>query len=515
MEKRDYRFLEMVSKYGSYSKPLINYTKKTTKNENILFYIRALELKNDDEFKNFIIKALDLCNDKNVKYLLLGEYLFYLKKVNVKKASILYQRLKSEMHKIPPLSRNTLVGGFFSFEASIETSKTIRLWGKSYTLDESSYIFINIGRARKLTSENKIKKAISTYLKMLKTSVKIPHVSAILIILNNVSWYLAYDHPKISYKFVNYLMYYIGYYIESFKDIEMYIDTYIHVLKHNNENKFFYLTSFVYEIDEVFYKKYINENYYSLNTSSYKNNSTLKNFIKNNIKNIHNAYKKTGISNKTFYSILDNKTEKINSKTLQKLILSLNIKYNNNLPFEIINELKKLNIKNYKLKLNFDNTFIIKVLSNYMSKENRKKNYPFISKNIKNIINDILNNNIELIQENLKLKLFIIESIENSHCIYEGRKKLAKIFLYSLKDDKLKKFINNYLELKEKDKKIMDIFIRNYSRYLKNSFSIETNKYLDEFCKTFKLKKKTAITAFWCFNENDQKKFLRIIKKFD
>jgi hypothetical protein len=109
----------------------------------------------------------------------------------------------------------------------------------------------------------------------------------------------------------------------------------------------------------------------------------------------------------------------------------------------------------------------------------------------------------------------------------EGRKALINnAFNEMTKKERINNFFEKYLTLDKTQQELMNTFVRNYSRYninfrfsLKEYFpdifytdnSVEWKKIIKDFCMNNGLFFRTAYIAFWCFNKEERKDFLKIL----
>lgn len=111
----------------------------------------------------------------------------------------------------------------------------------------------------------------------------------------------------------------------------------------------------------------------------------------------------------------------------------------------------------------------------------------------------------------------------------KGRKSLINNALNEMtKKEKINNFFDFYLNLNFEQQEIINIFIRNYTRYhidfrfsIKEYFpdifytdnSIEWKKIIKDFSMDNGLFFRTAYIAFWCFDKDKRNLFLDIIKQ--
>ncbi|TYT20330.1 hypothetical protein FY122_09370 [Dictyoglomus thermophilum] len=496
----------LLSTYGSYAKPFLNLALETTKiPPPWKHYFLALKFYWKREYflsLAEIERGLNKCKDnKTLYYLLLTEKLSLLSKINSKEGEILYQQLKKEFPYIPSYARNIISSSLLHYYATNFPFdlQRFRIWSNNYHLDPSSQVFIFLGKAREEIRRENIRKAISYYFKAFRTSLSIPHPTGIINSLNDASWYLKEKHPKFSLLLAKKAVYYSAWYREDLSYDFAVLDTLFEVQKINNDlsicetseiiNYFYrFLSNSQGKYTKYHYKKLYesSKNFcFNLNTPSYEMNERLLNFFRE-------------------YKILS-------GKVLRKIINSRDIKPDfNKLPTELLIELRKKSIlDNYQkatslLKELSEGERDILILSNYTAFFNRKKLFPFIVENLKDITSNLSSKNFEMIK--------FLSHISNDHPFLKARRDLATKFLENLSPKAREKFISFYLSLKEEEREIIDTFVRNYVRYDRDwDFKISIPYEIEILVKKFKLKDLPSSLAYYCFEKRERKKFKRII----
>ena len=468
--------MDIISKYGSFSKPFVNYFLEygriNTLCKYYLFTLKYIWNGNYNSALSTLEKGLNLCNDnKTLYFIFLSQKLLILKKLKRdQEADKLFLKLKKDFYKIPKYARKIASSSLLNSYSDISK---FRIWGKIYEEDNSAKTFILIGKAKEEIEKNNLKKGIKLYLDAFKTAKSIPHPVGIINSLNNASWFLKESHPKISLILSNKLSYFLGLYREDMDRFLYALDTIFKIQRLNSDPKILETADILTSLE-----KYLNK----LNLPSEK----LK------------YYKETIEQAKDF------KFSHKKSTNIRKIYL--NNKFDINNIFHYISQLS-----------NEDK--IILFVSSFMSSFNRKKIFPYITHNIailfeyfsKDWNNFLLNS-----KDNWEILRFISFMGENIHPFFLARRELAFNFLKNLNDKYRNIFINFYLSLSEEEKEMMDIFIRNYVRYNREwELKLSHIPHIDNLIKVFHLKENPSLLSFFSFEKRERKKFLRIIENLN
>ncbi|MCX8095819.1 MAG: hypothetical protein N3D74_06525, partial [Caldisericia bacterium] len=115
---------------------------------------------------------------------------------------------------------------------------------------------------------------------------------------------------------------------------------------------------------------------------------------------------------------------------------------------------------------------------------------------------------------NTEFLKFVLNIITPNSFI-KGRRELALRFLNHFNDHELKKFIEFYLNLKEKDRKIIDILIRNYERFSRLSINLslkfENYIFIKKISDSLNLNFNSMILSLYYFSKWERVKLRRIL----
>jgi hypothetical protein len=405
--------------------------------------------------------------------------------------------------------------------------KKIRLWSKMYEKDLANKPFKMFAQARKKVKEGKKQEVFSYYQDAYELAKKYPHPTAISVALNDSTWDMQDYNFVLAKKQCEKLEYYDGYYIEEFNFLEEDFDTVCHIKRKENDVDFLEY-NYLYQYSKNIVKQYSNF-YEKLDNSLYENTKSLRSYLEKHYKKVES--RENFKSYQQYLRIMREKDMNIKGKPLQRLLKNLSVEFDANQPDVINYELlkEKIYVDFNKLKEKYASLSIIEkkksVLSTYMS----HVEIPDFIK-LKKIF-DLIDEDekvLKYFEAYNKRKKFFIDMFKPI-CFIEGRKDLINsAFKEMAKKEKINNFFDLYLTLDKKQQELMNIFIRNYSRYninfrfsLKEYFpdlfytdnSVEWKKIIKDFCVTNGLFFRTAYIAFWCFNKKERTNFLNIIQQ--
>ncbi|HON82553.1 MAG TPA: helix-turn-helix transcriptional regulator [Caldisericia bacterium] len=528
---------------GSYSKPVLNYLLDNKIDVCYKNYLKSLEYIWNREYEKALKEVncgLKKCKEnKSLYYLLLSNkfiILFYLK--DIENFKILYNKIRKEYKKIPPsvrkITNQSLINYSFMNE-DLNLPKS-RFWSKDKEISPSTKLFLLIGKARKEIKEGRIEKGVSYYQKGLQIAAKIPHPSGIITCYNDISWYLINEKPFKSLYYAEKGIYYLSYYFEDPKIYFYILDTIFNIEKKLNYYKIFETSEIIdiYKDDDFVKSKYSNllneikKFDVNFNKNLYKNSLKLRNYLKKQIKNINKTSKLTKISRNKLNNILNGKTKNIRGDTIRKLINGLNIDIDNNIPNEIFSEIIKIRIdQNFKNSVEYlkEKSKIERnklIVSTYMALFNRRNLYKYlIKKDVLKRIIYLIDNDFDIFinftQKKYETKRFI-SYILNPPTFIKGRRNLISKFLDNIDKAKLNFIINFYLNIKENEREILDIFIRNYIRFDKISHSLGINSDIrfkhNDIIESLNLNSNSCILSYSSFSKWERVKFNRFLEKF-
>ncbi|MFN3699504.1 MAG: hypothetical protein ACK4SU_04820, partial [Dictyoglomus sp.] len=152
---------------------------------------------------------------------------------------------------------------------------------------------------------------------------------------------------------------------------------------------------------------------------------------------------------------------------------------------------------------------LLMITVTYMSLLNRK--YFQKERSLKELIKLMdkdFNEFLKIIEKDWYLMDFI-NKIFTAHPLIEARKNLACNFLKALPKKRRREFIYQYLEFKEKEKRYIEIFIRNYERYNKKwEITLNLKNIPEKFLRKYNLKKMPLILSIYSFDKKSHRKKL-------
>jgi len=540
--------IDVLMKYGSFARPLVNLALSNDKlNSAWKEYFKAIrydwQKENTLELK-CIERGIKRCkDDKTVKYMLIDLKLSVLQNLKKPEGNKVYIQLRREFHKVPKLARKTIATTLLSYP-SLNTNETdlpkTRLWSQYYQNDMSTQVFILLGKAREKIKTGNITEGIALYFKGLRIAKTIPHPTGIIDTLNNSAWYIRHSHPHWALRLANQAMYWVGWYCEDARGEFYVFDTFFEIQRIVSDQRLGETASLITSLQKhlpsgqgratrEYYKETIQDCKYfifDLKSSVYKNSDLLRNYLRRFMESISSASVSSNISRGKLSAILNGKTKTMRGETIRKLIKGLKLKLNSlNDPAPIINEWMKIKIEDAffdsleKLKGIKLNDRILLLLSTYMSIFDRKEKLPYLSRKGKleraiELCTADMNEFTNFMSNRYETMGFVSDMINEMHPFIEGRKDLVKKFLGRMPKKRMRIFAASYAELTEGDRKAVDAFARNYTRYdLELEVYIGLPVELKEFVKFFHLKKRpSTLASFASERPTERKKILLVLQ---
>ena len=542
--------IDVLMKYGSFARPLVNLALSNDKlNSAWKEYFKALRYDWQKEHAlelKCIERGIIRCKyDKTVKYMLMDLKLSVLQNLRKPEGNRLYIQLRREFHKVPKLARKTVATTLLSYP-SLDTNETdllkTRLWSQYYQNDRSTQVFILLGKAREKIKTGNIKEGIALYFKGLRIAKTIPHPTGIIDSLNDSAWYIRHSHPHWALRLANQAMYWVGWYCEDVRGVFYVFDTFFEIQRLVGDQRLSktvclitslqkYLPSGQGRGTKEYYKETIQDCKYFIfdfKGSVYKNSNSLRNYLKRFMESISSASVSSNISRGKLSAILNGKTKTMRGETIRKLIKGLKLKVNPlNDPAPIINEWMKIKIEEAffdsleKLKGIKPNDRIMTLLLTYMTIFDREERLPYLSRKGKleraiELCTADMNEFTNFMSNRYETMGFVSDMINEMHPFIEGRKDLVKKFLEGMPKKRMRMFAASYAELTEGDRKTVDAFARNYTRYdLGLEVYMGLPVELKEFVKFFHLKKRpSTLASFASERPAERKKILLVLQAF-
>jgi DNA-binding Xre family transcriptional regulator len=534
----------ILFKYGNFSKPFLNLILEEKLPREWYYYFVAQKYKWSQDYNlalQYVDKALKLFKDNlTLYYILLSDKVNFLRFLGDKSAEVILEDIRKNFSKVPILARKIIAPILYDYflKRSYEgRSSKIRFWSKEYLKDPSTYIFILWNRANMEIRENNIRTAIKLYFEGAKKALEIPHPTGILSNLNNASWYLKDIHPIFSLNISKKACYYLGYFREDMEGRFYILDTLLEIQKIVKDEDMWETVEMICLLYDDLPEKggwgtkehyknlfdFCNAKRINFDISSYENTKELRDYLINIGKDmkLYELSDFLGISKPNLSKILKGWTFKIRSETIRSIIERINLKVDYiNDPYPIVNEYVKLKINTEflqnkeKLKEISKEERKILFISTYMSliKRDRYKSNIDLKELFLLFVNDI-----DLFIQNAEKDMFIMwftnKIIGKSHPLLEGRKDLAVKFFRVLPIKERNKFIDYYLNLDEKDRILIDEFIRNYVRYDRKWGISFSKSILKNFIQEFRLKPLPTILSVYSLDKKTERK--RLVNSLD
>jgi len=529
----------ILFKYGNFSKPFLNLILEEKLPREWYYYFVAQKYKWSQDYDlalQYVDKALKLFKDNlTLYYILLSDKVNFLRFLGDKSAEVILEDIRKNFSKVPILARKIIAPILYDYylKRSYEgRSSKIRFWSKEYLKDPSTYIFILWNRANMEIRKNNIRTAIKLYFEGAKKALEIPHPTGILSNLNNASWYLKDIHSIFSLNISKKACYYLGYFREDMEGRFYILDTLLEIQKIVKDEDMWETVEMICLLYDDLPEKggwgtkehyknlfdFCNAKRINFDISSYENTKELRDYLINIGKDmkLYELSDFLGISKPNLSKILKGWTFKIRSETIRSIIERINLKVDYiNDPYPIVNEYVKLKINTEflqnkeKLKEISKEERKILFISTYMSliKRDRYKSNINLKELFLLFVNDI-DLFIQKAEKNMFIMWFTNKIIGKSHPILEGRKDLAVKFFRVLPIKKRDKFIDYYLNLDEKDRILIDEFIRNYVRYDRKWGISFSKSILKNFIQEFRLKPLPTILSVYSLDKKKERKRL-------
>lgn len=530
-----------ILELGSYTKPLLNFILENKIDLCLRHYLNSLDLiwkREYEKAKKEVELGLKYCKKNlSVYYLLLLNKFIISYFLKTEEFDKLFIKLRKEYKKMPPTIRKILF--LFIHNYSLISNKNnylkSRFWSNEKELSNSTKLFLLIGKAREKIKEGKLDEGINFYLRGFKIGKNIPHPSGIITCLNDISWYLKDTKPLKSLYFLEKGLYYLGLFYEEPKMHFYLLDTSFWIEKSLNYYRIFELSKLInrYQNDGYLNERYLNlfkeskKYLFDLDKNLYENSIELRKFLKKNIKSLKLTSKITEIPRNTLRDILKGRVKNIKGETLRKLITKLNFEFDNETPKEILNEIVKLKLLDiYEKGISFlkeKNLYQGKklIVATYISLFDREENFKTLTR--RDVLEKLLylyENDFEEFKNYLKSNSNFFEFVLNiiaPNPFIKGRRDLILKFLNHLNDDELNDFIDFYMNLKERERLMLDIFLRNYIRFNRLSINLNTKfeNYLlfREISEILKLNFTSLILSLYYFSKRERVKIRRILLK--
>lgn len=427
---------------------------------------------------------------------------------------------------------------------SLNTNETdllkTRLWSQYYQNDRSTQVFILLGKAREKIKTENITEGIALYFKGLRIAKTIPHPTGIINSLNDSAWYIRHSHPHWALRLANQAIYWVGWYREDARGVFCVFDTFFEIQKIVSDQRLGETASLIASLQKhlpsgqgrdtrEYYKETIQDCkhfIFDLKGSVYKNSDLLRNYLRKFVKSISSVSIDSNLSRGKLSAILNGKTKTVRGETIRKLIKGLKLKLNPlNDPTPLINEWMKIKIEDAffdsleKLKGIKPNDRIISLLLTYMTVFDRKEKLPYLSRKGKleraiELCTADMNEFTNFMSIRYETMGFVSDMINEMHPFIEGRKDLVRKFLGRMPKKRMRMFAVSYAELTEEDRKTVDVFARNYTRYdLGWEVYIGLPVELKEFVKFFHLKKRpSTLASFASERPTERKKILLVLQ---
>ncbi|HOP95684.1 MAG TPA: hypothetical protein PL130_07940 [Dictyoglomaceae bacterium] len=532
----------ILFKYGFLAKPFLNLILEENINKAWKHYFKSQKFEWQNNYEKAleeVERGLKLCKrDLTLFYLLYAEKTLFLKILRNPEGDTLFQRIRKDYAKIPTLARKIVaptLSDYFVHKYEDLSVQKIRFWSKEYKLDKSSYLFLLLAKARIEIKNNNLRKGISLYFEGFRIAKEIPHPTGILSALNDSSWYIKEKHPKFSLRSIKNACYFAGWYKEEIGCVFFVLDTLLEVQKITKDPSIFETINIINTVEKELPKgsgwgtrehykntlEFAQKFSIDIKSKTYENSEEIRKYLKNTLgkRKIYESAEIVGLTPRNLSLLLNGKTQRVKDATIRKFIESFNPSIDilkSPLPF--LTECIKMEMeKNFKENLEkFLNLPIeernLLFISTYMSLLREKNFYLSREGRIKSLFELMIKDQkrfIKQVEKDYEFMKFFNNMFNSINLIYSARKNLALNFLRNLPQSRQEEFIEFYIKLEEKDKKLIDTFVRNYVRYdRKWEVNVPSFKELEGFRKKFRLKKTPIALSLYYFDKKSQRERL-------
>ena len=525
--------------YGSYARPLLNYSLSEKIDKGWKHYFQALRYSWSRKYPSALLeieRGLKHYNeDRTLYYLLWVEKLFIFQNLKPSEGDMLYEQLKKEIHMMPSTVRNDAASAlmnYYALSSQREKLSKPRFWSKSYEIDKSTQVFMLLGEARNEVKHN-LSKTLSLFSQAVEVAEGIPHPTGLINGLNDLAWYQRESQPLNALAYAEKANYCLGYYREDIESFFFVIDTLFEVQRLNKDMGICKTAEIATGLSESLskvlgisgreqYKKMLilSEGLTSsLDTSLYSNTLSLRKYLKRMVTTSTSSPCRVEL-----YNIFKGKVKLVRGHTLQKLIQHLNFKIDLlTTPLPLLQEAKKLKIEE-ELKDNLSKLAslspserIILFFSTYMVLSSIKDlNYLKRRDILSKVLNLLMDNRkpfFNFLSSKWETKEFLFSMFNTLHPLLEGRRDLAKGFLKRLSKKRLISFLKTYASLNEDSRQILNTFIRNYSRYDRGwRIRLSSPESIKSFSKAYNLSETRSTLAYYAWDkERERKRFISLL----
>ncbi|PZC52401.1 tetratricopeptide repeat protein [Mesotoga sp. TolDC] len=518
-----------------YSRPIVNMYMDKLPTSEWREFIKVLDCMYAGEDSSAIVSMIEhglnrSTRNRSLFYLLLSLRLL----VSNGESDELYNKLRREFGRIPSGVRKEVAWVLTNYYGLYHPEREIRVfrvWSEVYEKESSARILLLVGRARNAAQRGNRDQARDLFEEALKMAKKLEDPQGLINVLNDYSWYMKQDNIEYSLKLAERAAYYSGYYDEKLSSASCVLDT-LSIIQHESKDKGLYKTIELqrmtgFEKDGPLQTLRDRLAVVELEQSEYPNEDLTRSYLKKHAKNVKNTSRKTCVAWDNLSYLLNGRTRRIRGVTLRKIIVGLEIAVDLlNDPFPIVNEYVKSKVEeSFEIAINelgklssYDAKKL--VLSTYSALRDRMGSFPYLCrKGVLLRIVEACSIDLHTLKEIAKRRYELMKFIGqlfDLHPFLEGRRDAAMKFLDVMPKRKSEEFISGYLQLTEKERVIIDTFMRNYARYNRDwGVRLEPISELKLFVQEYGLKNVPSTLAYWVLDtKRCRTKLVNLLMKF-
>jgi len=505
----------------------LNYVLSNNKGGLLETYLKSVRLFWEGRYKKALeeaLRGLRRCEkESSFKYLFLSHALTISKALNeTEMVNEIKDDLLRNFHKISPVVRPYVMPNILNISVLKGASRP-RYWSELYEKDSSALVFIFLALAREEAKNGNISSAISAYKDAYRLASSIPHPSAMIASLNDIAWYVRDRHAMLAKKAADCALFFAGFYREFAQSYAL--DTLFEVEKLLTNEEIIKTARIILTHKNLLAKGYPYllfeaQKLAPSEEKTYINSTELPNYLMNLADTISDISRKSGISRDNVSKILKMKTQTIRGNTLGKIVKSFSVPLDLSAPEAILKEKAKMIIHKWfrestdklsKIALRerrklFLITYAAQLERNYLSRKDKfLKSFDLLT-NVSAFRQFML--------DKMETLLFTID-MTNAHAFIEGKKAVIRKAIEKLSVRRFQKFIETYARIEEKDRQLLDRFLRNCGRYQGTNLQIKLTgpSEVKRFARLLNIPTQSTLAAYWC--EDDGRVKRRLIRILD
>lgn len=540
MSKRLLKFVRLLFNMGTFSRPFLSFLDedllskpKNNYERSWHHFLKAIILEQSNSFSESmdeLIMSENYCQNSSLKFLILGRRLsMMMKQRRFEEANKIYLKLRKDISKIPPMVRPSLVTILTSYCLKKDSSQNCL--GKIHVekLDGRLQAFVLLNTAREKAAKGDVSQAFSMLNKSYRLSKDNFHPAGMIFSLNASAWYIRKRHPIMSSYIGEKAIYTSGYYSELTKYFFT-LDTLFTVMFILKDPKIVDYARVICAFEPIMnlmqknnYSKALEkasefERLLESNENTYECKGKLRKYLISFSKNISYLSSITGVDRVTLTDIFKSRKQIVRGETLRKFIKGLKIEV------DIFEDPEPIVIEYLKLKKLGEAKKYLRILAKMDIRDRKREIMSVYSAvfgrnyKIHSLVRKGSMDRLFYTLDNLpELEATMIEKNEWQYFLYiahnltsyeKARKDLMDRFIGLIPFRGRDIFYSEYFKLIDKERLVIDIFIRNYLRYRREwGVRLENSEYT-QISKKAKMKTQPFLIAMYYFKHKKDRKIV-------